>query len=89
MLALDARRRPRLRREALDRLVVLERSRLQRLDRDALLELQVVRLEDNAHAPDGEHAVDAIFPRDDLARLDGNEAPRIRVLGGARHWTHN
>jgi hypothetical protein len=40
------------------------------LERDELAELEVRRGDDDTHAADAEHTLDAEFPRKDVSRLD-------------------
>ena len=71
VLAVDLRGRARLAEEALDDLVVVLRLRAQKLERDALVELQVDGGDHHAHAADAEHALDPVLAADDLAHADG------------------
>ena len=59
----------RLTLESADDLRVGEHARVQHLDREALVEPLVPRLEHHAHAALAEHALDPILAGDDLARL--------------------
>jgi hypothetical protein len=43
---------------------VLERRRQETLDSDLLIELQVLRRNDDPHPADTEHTLNAIFPRE-------------------------
>ena len=67
VLALDLHRRARLAREARDGLGVAERLGQEELERDLLVELDVVRGDDDAHAAGAEDALDAVLAREDVA----------------------
>ena len=49
------------------------------LDRDALLELQVIRGDDDSHASRSEHALDAVFADDDVAFAYSNDRVRTAL----------
>src|ERR1019366_3368596 len=53
--------------EASDGLVVIEQRRQQEFDGDLVVEVEVTRGDDDAHAPDAEHALDAVLAREDRA----------------------
>jgi hypothetical protein len=73
VLALDFHGRARFPRKAHHRILIVQRFRQQELDRDALVEVQVMRGDDNAHTADAEHAVDAVFAGEDVARRHSRE----------------
>src|SRR5262249_38090218 len=71
VLALDLDRGARLPREPLHRFTVTERVRQEELDRDSLVELDVMRRDDDAHSPGTQYSVHAVLFGEDLAFLDG------------------
>src|SRR6188768_797691 len=71
MLTLNTRTGPRFTLEALCGLVLLQTLRVQKLDRDLLLQLQMKRERDHAHCPRAEESVDAILVVDDCPKLHG------------------
>jgi hypothetical protein len=75
VLALDLHRRPRLAREAGDRLGVAERLGQEELERDLLVELDVVRGDDDPHPADAEDALDAVLAGEDVAFADPLSQP--------------
>ena len=64
-------RRLRLAQEPRDGRLALDHLRQQDLDRDRLLQIQVARLDDAAHAADADHVVDAVLAEQDLSRRPG------------------
>lgn len=66
VLALDLHRRPRLALEAPHRLGVGEHLGQEKLQRDLLVELEVMRLHDDPHAADAEHLVDTVLSGENL-----------------------
>ena len=80
MLALDLHRRARLPLEARDGLPARQGLGEEELQRHLLVELEVVRGDDHAHAPDAEDALDAILAGEDGAGLDAGDE-----VGGMAH----
>jgi hypothetical protein len=74
VLALHLRRGAGLALEARDRVLVALAE--EELDRDALVELEVPRGDDDAHSTAPEDALDAILPRERLAGKDGGSVER-------------
>ena len=72
VLALDLDRGARLLLEASHRSGVCQCVRQQELDRHPLVELQVVRGDDDAHAARTEHPVHAVLACEDIALLDSD-----------------
>ena len=70
VLALDLRRRAPLAEEALG--ATLRALAEEKLDRHALVELEVPRRDDDAHASAPEHALDTVFTAEGLAGQDGS-----------------
>ena len=86
VLALDARRGARLAEEARDRVRLLVGVRFaHELERDALLEVQVGRDDDPAHAAFAEQALDAVLAGE---HRPGRKRHRGRgdAVGLAAHW---
>ena len=67
VLTLQLHRRARLAEKSRDGLGVPERVREEKLQRDALLELDVHRRDDDAHPALAEHALDAVFACEHIA----------------------
>lgn len=72
MLALDLDGGTRLAREAQDTLGLVQHLREQELDCDALVELDVVRGDDDSHSADAEHPVDAVLTGEDVPFADAD-----------------
>ena len=80
VLAPDLDRRAPLAQEPLDHLGLSRHGREQKLDGDALLELQVRREDHRAHAARAEEALDRVLPGDDLARPgDASQVGLLRI----------
>jgi hypothetical protein len=67
VLALDLHRRPRLTSETTYGLGIAKCVRQEELERDLLVELDVMRGDDDAHATDSEDALDAVLPGEHVA----------------------
>src|SRR5262249_2895757 len=84
VFVLDADRGLRLATEARDGFRVREHLREEKLDRDFVVELDVLRGDDDAHAPDSEHLADAVFAGENFAftyrsRHRPRKSPRVRA----------
>ena len=67
VLAAQLRRRTRLAHEPLEHRRLGRGLGQERLERDRLLQVQVASGDDHTHATATDHAVDPVFPRNDLA----------------------
>src|SRR3954467_13666890 len=67
VLALHARGSPTLAAKTRRRLTLLEDVRVQELERDRLIELEVPGPDDEAHAAGTEQTIDAVPPADDVS----------------------
>jgi hypothetical protein len=67
MLALDLDGGPRFPSKPADHVGVSQHGGQEELDRNLLVELQMGRSHDHAHAADAQNALDAVLPREDLA----------------------
>ncbi len=74
VLALDLHGGARLALEAREGLRVGERLRQEEFQRDLLVELDVVRRDDDAHPANAEDALDAVLSRKDVALFDAGGA---------------
>ena len=81
VLALDLHRCTRFPHEARRRLGAFDGMGKQELHRHALVELEVRRLHDDAHAARTEHALDPVLTREDVACCDGRFRRSIGHLG--------
>jgi len=66
VLALDLRRGPRFTCKPGDRCGIVKRLRQKELERNLLVELDMVRRDHDTHAADAEHALDAVFAGEDV-----------------------
>lgn len=80
-LALDLDGGASLTREAGDRLGVLQSLGHEKLQRDRLVELNVVRGDDDSHSPHPEDPLDTVLAREHLTRLDACTRLRRRDHG--------
>ena len=71
VLALQLHRSARLAQKALDRLLVARGLAAHQLQREARLELDVPRRDDDPHPAHPEDPLDAVLAAEDVSRLDG------------------
>ena len=72
MRALEPDRGARFTQEPLDQLLVARRLREEELEGNALIELEMMRCHDDAHAAHAQHLLHAVLRREDVPLRDGS-----------------